>query len=135
MKLEMMRKHVHAENIDRKEIMENPTSEPKRLRVCSPSSINRNIAENESFAALGQKKVDGSICIKMENEESNVSSSSCEGGSESREEKEFERFRNFWSGCNDIFEDDNIDIKEELNAINMEDLVEEEINKMRNVYA
>jgi hypothetical protein len=41
MKLEIMRKHVKAENIDRKEIIENPTSQPKRLRVCCPSSINK----------------------------------------------------------------------------------------------
>ena len=123
---------MRAESIDRKEIMENPTSQPKRLRVCSPSSINRNIAEKDSFAVLGENKMDGAILVSIDDEESDVTNSSCEGGSKSREEKEFERFRNFWSGCNDIFEDDNVDIKEEFNCINMENLDDEEINKIRN---
>jgi hypothetical protein len=51
---------------------------------------------------LGENKMDGTILVSIENEESNVTRSSGEGGSKRREEREFERFRNFWSGCDDI---------------------------------
>ena len=47
-----------------------------------------------------------------------------------REEKELEAFRNFWSGINDIHEDDTIDNEDDLD-INIEDLVEQEVNKRR----
>ena len=47
-----------------------------------------------------------------------------------REEKELKAFRNFWSGINDIHEDDNVDNEDDIN-INIADLVEQEVNKRR----
>ena len=80
--------------------MEKKKSLEKRFRVCSPSSINRTVREQESQTDEKQR----------------------------REEKELEAFRNFWSGINDIHEDDNIDSEDDLD-INIEDLVEQEVNK------
>ena len=72
--------------------------------------------------------------VKSENDKSD-SPSDCSGGgspsSPSREKEELERFRNFWSSCNDVFEDDEIEIKEELNTVIIEDLVVEEFEKRR----
>ena len=47
-----------------------------------------------------------------------------------KEKVELERFRNFWSGDN-VFEDEEIDIKEELNSFDIADLVVEELNNRR----
>ena len=82
--------------------MENEKSLEKRFRVCSPSSINRTVREQESQTDEKQR----------------------------REEKELDAFRNFWSGINDIHEDDNIDNEDDL-EINIADLVEQEVNKRR----
>ena len=38
---------------------------------------------------------------------------------------------NFWSSYNDVFEDEEIDIKEELNPVVIEDLVLDEMDKRR----
>ena len=82
--------------------MENDKSLAKCFRVCSPSSINRTVMEQESQT----------------------------DDKERREEKELDAFINFWSGINDIHEDDNDDNEDDLN-INIADLVEQEVNKRR----
>jgi hypothetical protein len=141
MKLEMMLKEFHSRNMKRKQIIEshlaktseNPKFQPKRLRICSPSSINRNLSVRKSFTEAEEEKIDHKIPVeKSEHEESN-SPSSFSGtesqSSPSREKEDLERFRSFWSGCNDIYEDDEIDIKEE--CVDIEDLVAEEVNNRR----
>ena len=145
MKLEMMLKEFHTRNMKRKQIAEshlattseNPKCQPKRLRVCSPSSINRNMNVETNFTKAVEEQIDHKNPVEMsERKKSDTPSSCSDGGSQSscspsRVTEQLERFRNFWSGCNDIFEDDEIEIKEELNSVNIEDLVEEEINNRR----
>ena len=111
----------------------NPKYQPKRLRVSSPSSISRNLSIKKSFTEAVEKQTNDKIpIVKSENEESDYLTSSCSdsgsSSSPSREKEKLERFRNFWSGCNDVFEDEEIDIKEELNCVDIEGLVVEEIN-------
>ena len=74
-KKEMKEQHHQTRNIKRKEIMENEKSLGKRFCVCSPSSINRTVTEQESQTDEKQRM----------------------------EEKEIDAFRNFWSGRNDKY--------------------------------
>ena len=135
MKLEMMQKEFHTSNKKRKQITrhqsakpsENPNWQPKHLRVCSPSSINRN----KSLADAVNKQI---ISRNPEEKQKLYTTSSCSGtgsqSSPSREKEELERFRNFWAGSNIIYDDD-----EEIdNEINIEDLVVEEVNTWRRKY-
>ena len=76
------------------------------VRICSPDSINKNM--------------DVPIIPPIVTESPPVSNS----------QKELEKFRNFWSFY-ETFEDDEIEIKEELNTFDIEDLVVEEVTKYR----
>jgi hypothetical protein len=107
-KLEMMIKQFNTQNKKRKEttVSANQKLEPKYLRVCSPSYINRNLSIDKN-----QKSAESDLT--------------------SREKEELERFRNFWSGSNGVFEDEEIEIKEELNSFDFADLVEEELSNRR----
>ena len=87
--------------------------------MCSASYINRNLSIEKSLT----KPVEKSTVIKNPN--------SGEAEKASREKVELERFRNFWSSCDDVFEDEEIEIKEELNTFDNADLVEEERNNRR----
>ena len=126
MKLEMMMKQMNTQNKKRKEAAqpENDEFEPKRLRVCSPSSINRNMSFEKSLAnPVGKETGDENTVAKKQN--------SGESDIANREKEELERFRNFWSSCDGVFEDEEIEIKEELNSFDIADLVEEELSKRR----
>ena len=121
MKLAMMMKQLNTQNKKRKETaeQENQELEPKRLRVCSPSSINRNMSLEKSLTNPVEKETGQK---SQKNGESDLSS---------REKEELERFRNFWSSSDVAFEDEEIEIKEELNSFDIADLVEEELNNRR----
>ena len=121
MKLEMMMKQLNTQNKKRKEAAqpENDEFEPKRLRVCSPSSINRNMSLDKGLENLVEKET---FDTNPNIEESVI---------KRREKEELERFRNFWSSCDDVLEDEEIEIKEELNSFDIADLVEEELNNRR----
>jgi len=177
-KLEKMLAEFHNRSNKRKQILlehlkkspENPSSEPKRLRVCSPYSINRNLVAQQNLSKSEEKQSDTehspneNSIVELGNGKSNklykpeekqsdkkqshnensilesqigksanlsICSDEDEGIAESRERKDLERFRNFWSSCGDMVEDEEIDIKEELNCVVIEDLVVEELTKRR----
>ena len=121
MKLEMMMKQLNTQNKKRKETTEpeNQEHEPKRLRVCSPSYINRNMGLEKSLANPVEKET----C----DTNPNIEESELKG----REKEKLERFRNFWSCSDVVFEDEEIEIKEELNTFDIADLVEEELSNRR----
>ena len=114
-------KQMNTQNKKRKETaeQENQELEPKRLRVCSPSSINRNMS------------LEKSLTNPVEKETGEKSQNNGESDLSSREKEELERFRNFWSSSDVAFEDEEIEIKEELNSFDIADLVEEELNNRR----
>jgi hypothetical protein len=121
-KLQMIMKQMNTHYMKkRKETTElaNQKLEPKRLRVCSPSYINRNLSIER--------------CLTMPVEKNSVIKNPDSGEAEkaSREKAELERFRNFWSSGDDVFEDEEIEIKEELNTFDIADLVEEELSNRR----
>jgi len=207
-KLEKMLAEFHDRSNKRKQILlehlkkspENPISEPKRLRVCSPYSINRNMVAQQNLSKSEEKQSDTehspneNSIVELGNGKSNklykpeekqsdtkhshnknsindsendksdnlskpkekqsdtehshnensilesqigksanlsICSDEDEGIAERRERKDLERFRNFWSSCGDMVEDEEIDIKEELNCVVIEDLVVEELTKRR----
>ena len=116
---------------------ENQNNEAKRLRISSPSSINRNMIVNKSDSQTVEKQTKPKIPVnKTENFRSNSHRSYSGSGFLSlpiKERKDLERFRNFWSSSkhNDVFEDDEIEIKEELNTEVIEDLVVEDMDKRK----
>ena len=68
---------------------------------------------------------------KCQNEKSVLMNCTSEGGSTRRNQKEPEVSRNFWSVVNDMHEDDDIDSEEDNATINIEEVVEQEVNKRR----
>ena len=124
---------------------ENPNSQTKRLRVCSPSTINRNLSVHKSDAQKIEKQTDKKVenqtdkknpVDKPEDDKSDSHSNASGSGSPSspteEERKIAERFRSFWSSSYDFSDDDDEnEMEEEQTCINIEDIVVEEINKRR----
>ena len=139
-KLRMMLKEFHTRNIKRKQtiesnfakLAENENSQAKRLRICSPRSINGNLSVIKSDTKTVEKQTE-----KKNPVDESDSPSSCNGGGSSssprKQRKELETFRNFLSRRCDVFEDEEIDIKEELNPVVIEDLVLDEMDKEDNL--
>ena len=121
MKLQMMMKQLNTKSKNRKETAEpgNHDFEPKRLRVCSPSSINRNMSLEKSLL--------NPVAKETRDTNPNIEESDLKR----REKEELERFRNFWSCSDAVFEDEEIEIKEELNTFDIADLVEQELSIRR----
>ena len=102
---------------DKKSKGENKRLERKHIRICSinrkmekqTSDENTNILENQKKPSID---TDCDIKSTVENKE---------------------RFDNFWSGCNDIMEDDeDMEKKEKTSCVILEDVVVQEVNKNRN---
>lgn len=126
----MMMKQHNTENNKRKDPLKNEESHEKRLRLSSPSSINGTIRENESKTDVEETN-DQISASKCQNEKSVLINCTSEGGSTRRNQKEPEVFRNCWSVVNDMHEDDDIDSEEDNATINIEEVVEQEVNKRR----
>ena len=144
MKLQKLLKEFSTLSIKRKQSImsylvkasEKQNNPAKRLRICSPSSINRNLIVNKSDTQTVEKQTDDKNPVDKSENNNSDSPSSCSGGgspsSTSREKEELDRFRNFWqSSFNNAFEDDEIEIKKKLNTVVIEDLVMEEFDKRK----
>ena len=139
-KLKMMLTEFHTRNSKRKQIIEshfakgaeNENIQAKRRRICSPTSnsIHGKLSAIKSDTKIVEKQIDKKNPVDKLDSSSNYNA----GGSSSspgKQRRELETFRNFWSSCNDVFEDEEIDIKEERNPVVIEDLVMDEMDKRR----
>jgi len=133
-KLEMLLAEFHARSSKRKHglqamlhpVADRPSCQPKHKKVSSPESINKHQGEphhreKDQGAPKQENLLEAEIPVEIVETEKVPS----------RERHEMVRFRNFWSSCGDLLKDEDIDIKEELNCVVIEDLVVEELEKGR----
>ena len=135
MKLELMMKDFNTRNVDMEKHFranmnkpsEHPSPQQEYIRIRSPSTINDKLSvesnvitdamENDKDINPVEKPAARTYCVVRMQEPS------------TREEKEeLQRFRAFWSSCDDSLKDDeDRDTSEELDFINIEQLVAEEM--------